>query len=87
MEELFLTCEKSNKKLYNKLLKQTAKAISDAFVNESAYSGPTPNELKAIVRQDSILPEHGHREVSDRMRSCQDQGTSRGRVRTPDRHG
>ena len=59
MEELFLTCEKSNKKLYNKLLKQTAKAISDAFVNESAYSGPTPDELKAIVRQDSILPEHG----------------------------
>ena len=59
MEELFLTCEKSNKKLYYKLLKQTSKAISDAFVNESAYSGPTPDELKAIVRQDSILPEHG----------------------------
>ena len=59
MEELFLTCEKSNKKLYNKLMKQTAKAISEAFVNESAYSGPTPDELKAIVRQDTILPEHG----------------------------
>lgn len=59
MEELFLTCEKNTKKKYNKLLKQTSKAISDAFVNESAYSGPTPDELKAIVRQDSILPEHG----------------------------
>ena len=59
MQELFLTCEKSNKKTYKKLIKQTASAIADAFVNESAYSGPTPDELKAIVRQDSILPEHG----------------------------
>ncbi len=59
MEELFLTCEKNTKKKYKKILKQTAKAISDAFVNESAYSGPTPDELKKIVAQDSILPEHG----------------------------
>ena len=59
MEELFLTCEKSNKKTYKKLIKQTASAITDAFVNESAYSGPTPDELKKIVAQDSILPEHG----------------------------
>ncbi len=59
MEELFLTCEKSNKKTYKKLIKQTAAAISDAFENESAYSGPTPEELKKIVTQDSILPEHG----------------------------
>ena len=59
MEELFLTCEKSNKKTYKKLIKQTAAAISDAFINESAYSGPTPEELKKIVAQDSILPEHG----------------------------
>ncbi len=59
MEELFLTCEKSNKKTYKKLIKQTASAIADAFVNESAYSGPTPEELKKIVAQDSILPEHG----------------------------
>ena len=49
MEELFLTCEKSNKKTYKKLIKQTAAAIADAFVNESAYSGPTPDELKKIV--------------------------------------
>ena len=59
MQELFLTCEKSNKKTYKKLIKQTAAAIADAFVNESAYSGPTPEELKKIVTQDSILPEHG----------------------------
>ena len=59
MKELFLTCDKKSKKLYNSILKQTSKAISDAFVNESAYSGPTPDELKEIVRQDTILPEHG----------------------------
>ena len=59
MQNLFLTSDKKARKEYNKLLKQTSKAISDAFVNESAYSGPTPDELKAIVRQDSILPEHG----------------------------
>ena len=59
MDELFLTCEKSSKKLYNKLLKQTSKAISDAFINDEAYSGPTPDELKEIIRQDTILPEHG----------------------------
>ena len=59
MKELFLTCDKKSKKLYNSILKQTSKAISDAFINETAYSGPTPDELKEIVRQDSILPEHG----------------------------
>ncbi len=59
MEELFLTCDKKSKKNYKSILKQTSKAISDAFINESAYSGPTPDELKAIVRQESILPEHG----------------------------
>ena len=59
MQNLFLTSDKKDKKQYNKLLKQTTKAISDAFINDEAYSGPTPDELKAIVRQDSILPEHG----------------------------
>ena len=59
MEELFLTCEKKSKKEYKKLIKHTACAIADAFVNESAYSGPTPDELKKIVAQNSILPEHG----------------------------
>ena len=59
MENLFLTCEKKSKKEYKKLIKQTADAIANAFANESAYSGPTPDELKKIVAQDSILPEHG----------------------------
>ena len=59
MEHLFLTSEKSNKKTYKKIIKKTATAIADAFVNESAYSGPTPDELKEIVRQDTILPDQG----------------------------
>lgn len=59
MEELFLTCEDKNKDLYNKIINETSKAISDAFIDEQAYSGPTPDELKNIVKQESILPEHG----------------------------
>lgn len=59
MEELFLTCEDKNKDLYNKIIYETSKAISDAFIDEHAYSGPTPDELKNIVKQESILPEHG----------------------------
>ena len=59
MEELFLTCEDKNKDLYNKIINETSKAISDAFIDEHAYSGPTPDELKNIVKQESILPEHG----------------------------
>ena len=59
MEELFLTCEKKTKKTYKKLITKTAAAIADACKNESAYSGPTPDQLKEIVRQDSILPDQG----------------------------
>lgn len=59
MKNLFLTSDKKAKKEYKKLITKTAAAIADAFVNESAYSGPTPDELKKIVAQDSILPEHG----------------------------
>ncbi len=59
MENLFLTSDKKAKKEYKKLITKTAAVIADAFVNESAYSGPTPDELKKIVVQDNILPEHG----------------------------
>lgn len=50
------TCDKSE---YKKIIKETTDAIADAFADERAYSGPTPDELKAIVQQDSILPETG----------------------------
>lgn len=50
------TCDKSE---YKKIIKETTDAIADAFADERSYSGPTPDELKAIVQQDSILPETG----------------------------
>ena len=59
MKNLFLTNEKSSKKEYKKIMKQTVNAVTDAFGDSKAYSGPTPQQLQQIVRQDSILPPHG----------------------------
>ena len=59
MENIFLTNKESDKELYKKVIGQTSDAILEAFVNEKAYSGPTPDELKAIIHQESILPEKG----------------------------
>ena len=59
MENLFLTSEKKAKKEYKKLISQAALAITDAFIDERAYSGPTPYELKEIVKEATILPEKG----------------------------
>lgn len=59
MKNLFLTNEKSSKKEYKKIMKQTVNAVTDAFGDSKAYSGPTPQQLQQIVHQDSILPPHG----------------------------
>lgn len=59
MKNIFLTEDESSKKEFKKIIKQTAKAITEAFDDSTAYSGPTPQELKQIVHQDSILPETG----------------------------
>ena len=59
MENFFLTSEENAKEEYKKLITQTASAITDAFVDDKAYSGPTPQELKEIVKEDTILPEKG----------------------------
>ena len=59
MKNIFLTEDESSKKEFKKIIKQTAKAITEAFNDSTAYSGPTPQELKQIVHQDSILPETG----------------------------
>ncbi|MBQ1949921.1 MAG: aspartate aminotransferase family protein [Treponema sp.] len=59
MKNLFLTNKKSAKKEYKKIIKQTAKAISRTFSDSSAYSGPTPQELKDTIRGISMLPETG----------------------------
>ncbi|MCQ2588839.1 MAG: aspartate aminotransferase family protein [Treponema sp.] len=59
MNSIFLTHNQADKDEYKKITEQTANAIADAFVDEKAYSGPTPDELKKIVHQESILPEKG----------------------------
>lgn len=55
----FLTNDKNNKEDYKKMLDEVSAAVADAFVDERAYSGPTPDELKKIIHQESILPEKG----------------------------
>lgn len=59
MKELFLTSDNQTKETYRNLIKVTADAITEAFTDDTAYSGPTPFELKDLVKQDSILPEKG----------------------------
>ena len=59
MKNLFLTNEKSAKKEYKKIMKQTVNAVTNAFTDSKAYSGPTPQQLQQIVHQDSILPPQG----------------------------
>ncbi|MCR4953169.1 MAG: aspartate aminotransferase family protein [Treponema sp.] len=59
MNQTFLTSESATKEEYKKIIAKTAEAISNAFVDDRAYSGPTPDELKKIIAQDTILPEKG----------------------------
>ena len=59
MNQIFLTSENQSKEEYKKLITQTAEAIANAFADDRAYSGPTPDELKKIIAQDTILPKKG----------------------------
>ncbi|MCR5764829.1 MAG: aspartate aminotransferase family protein [Treponema sp.] len=59
MENIFLTNKESDKELYKKIISQTSEAILNTFDSDKAYSGPTPEELKSIIHQTSILPEKG----------------------------
>ena len=59
MNSIFLTHNQSDKEEYTKLNEAVTKSITSAFIDEKAYSGPTPEELKKIIQQDSILPEKG----------------------------
>ena len=59
MENIFLTNKESDKELYQKIISQTSEAILNTFDSDKAYSGPTPEELKSIIHQASILPEKG----------------------------
>lgn len=59
MENIFLTDKTKDKETFLNVLNQTAKAITEAFVDNQAYAGPTPDELKAIINKECILPENG----------------------------
>ena len=55
----FLTSNTSDIEVYKKTVSEVTDAITKAFIDDTAYSGPTPQELKAIITQKTILPEKG----------------------------
>lgn len=59
MENILLSNDESSKSEYKKTMNQTIDAICDTFDSDKAYSGPKPDELKKIIHQKTILPEHG----------------------------
>lgn len=59
MKNIFLTNTEESKNEYKQIMNQTVNAVADAFFDSKAYSGPTPQELKNIVKEESILPEKG----------------------------
>lgn len=59
MENIFLTEDENSKKEYKEIIEQTVQAITESFTSDCAYSGPTPQELKNIIHQSSILPNEG----------------------------
>lgn len=59
MENIFLTNDQNDKETFLNVLNQTTKAITEAFVDNQAYAGPTPEELKKVISKECILPENG----------------------------
>ena len=59
MKNYFITSSESSKEEFTNLLQETTKAITDAFTDDRAYSGPTPLELKKLIKQSTILPKKG----------------------------
>lgn len=59
MNSIFLTHNQNDKSEYKKIIEEVSKAITEAFIDEKAYSGPTPQELQKLIHQDSIFPEKG----------------------------
>ena len=59
MENIFLTHEEKTKEEYKRIITETAEAVSNAFTDDRAYAGPTPDELKKLIHVDELLPSHG----------------------------
>ena len=55
----FLTSNASDIEVYKKIVSEVTDAITKAFIDDTAYLGPTPQELKEIIHEDSILPKEG----------------------------
>lgn len=70
MDNIFLTYEDNIKEEYRRMMAETAEAVSQAFTDDRAYAGPTPQELKEIIHVDDILPEKGEgwEKVLDRLK-------------------
>lgn len=56
---LFLTSNKADIEQYKSVLAQITEEITKAFCDDKAYSGPTPQELKEIIHENTILPQKG----------------------------
>ena len=59
MKNLFLTNSEETKTEYKQIMNQTVQAVADSFNSSTAYSGPTPQELQALIKSKTILPEQG----------------------------
>ena len=59
MGNIFLTYEEDSKENFRRIITETAEAVTEAFTDGRAYAGPTPDELKKIIKVDDILPENG----------------------------
>lgn len=59
MNNYFITSQKDSKDEYEKLLKETIKAIKESFCDDKAFSGITPDALADLLREKEILPEKG----------------------------
>ena len=55
----FLTQNDKDKKQFVDLISKVSSSIAKTFIDDKAYGGPTPDELKRIIHQTTILPEHG----------------------------
>lgn len=55
----FLTRKEEDKKAFLKMTEEISCAIAEIFTDDKAYSGPAPQELRKLIRQNSILPEKG----------------------------
>ena len=55
----FLTQNDKDKKQFVDLISKVSTSIAKTFIDYKAYGGPTPDELKRIIHQTTILPEHG----------------------------